>query len=333
MSQYSFSISSSVVLAMLYVTSGCSNDTDTQNVLLSPHANSVLSVLEQTQPTQFENPFSNVFDDARLTELSGLQRSLLLDGIYYVNNDSGTDPLIYVSDFSGQVLGSMNIINAGSGDWEALAGARHDGRNLLVIADTGNNAGQRKDLRLWVLEEPTLSKLEPGFELDLTAERIALNYSDGLSYDAEALFVGGDNDTIVLLTKNNQKTSDQSIWTGSLSSGLIEGSLSLQFNGMVNLPSEEFTYTITGVDLHPNGREVAVLTYGALPGSGSIHLWISRDGEGTTDALLRPADETLSVPVIGLNLQAESVSYTTDGNALLVGAEGISRSTLTVVKR
>jgi len=318
---------------MLYTTIGCSNDSDAQDASLSPNANSSPSVVEQTVSMQVEIPFSNTFDDARLTEVSGLQRSLISDGIYYVNNDSGSDSLIYVSDASGQVFGTMDIANAESNDWEALAGARRDGRNVLVIADIGNNAGQRQNLTLWVLEEPILSELDAGFSLELTAERIALSYSDGLSYDAEAVFVDGDNDTIVLLTKNNQETSDQSIWKGSLSSGLEEGSLSLQFNGMVNLPSESFANAITGVDLHPNGREIAVLTYGALPGSGSIHLWMPREGEGTTDALLRPADETLSVPVIGLNLQAESVSYSADGNSLLVGAEGIGRSTLTVVVR
>ncbi len=334
MDYFSFSNHSySFGLAMLLFLSGCSGGSGTTGATLAQNTSDISSEIEQIISTQEATPFSNSFDDVRLTEVSGMQRSSLNEGIYYVNNDSGSDPLIYVSDASGQILGSMEIINATSLDWEALAGARHNGRYTLIIGDIGNNARQRQDLQLWVIEEPALGELEPGFELELTAERIAVNYSDGLSYDAEALFVDGDNDTLVFLTKNTQDTTGQSIWTGSLTSGLTDGSLSLQFGGLVNLPSETFANAITGVDIHPDGQEIAVLTYGSFPGVGLIHLWSSTDNEGTSNALLRPSDEVLSVPIIGSNIQAESISYNADGNTLLVGAEGLSRSSLTVVAR
>ena len=323
---------SAFVTILLFAT-GCSNDSGTVVSAMSPNTNSLPSAIEQALATQQQTPFSNTFDDVRLTEVSGMQRSFFIDGVYYVHNDSDSAPLIYASDAAGNILGSLFIANAESTDWEALAGARQDGRNRLIIADIGNNAGQRQDLQLWVIDEPTLDELEPGFELELVADNIALNYSDGLSYDAEGLFVDDDNDTLVVLTKNSQDTSSQSIWQGSLSNGLTDGSLSLQFSGLVNLSSEAFANAITDVDIHPNRREIAVLTYGSFPGVGRIHLWTSTDSEGTSDALLRPANEILSLSIFGSNLQAESISYSADGSNLLVGAEGLSRSTLTVVAR
>lgn len=316
-------------MTLLFI-AGCENDAVTA---VLPNTSGSSLAIEQAISTQAQTPFSNTFDDARLTEVSGIQRSFLIDSVFYVHNDSDGEPLIYASNASGQILGSIAISNAESTDWEALAGAQQDGENRLIIADIGNNAGQRQDLQLWVLDEPTLSELEPGFELEILADNIALNYSDGLSYDAESLFVAGDNDTLVILTKDSLDTSKQSIWKGSLSSGLTDGSLSLQFSGFVNLPSETFDNAITDVDIHPNGREIAVLTYGPFPGVGSIHFWIPAEGEGTSDALLRPANGTLNLPIIGSNLQAEGISYSADGRSLLVGAEGLSHSTLTVIAR
>lgn len=323
----------STLLAMLLFATSCSNDSGTVVGAMSPNTNNLPSAIEQAVATQQQVPFSNTFDDARITEASGIQRSLLIDSIYYVHNDSDSDPLLYTSNAAGQILGSINIINATSTDWESLAGARHDGRNKLIIADIGNNARQRQDLKLWVIDEPALNELDLGFELELIADTIALNYSDGLSYDAEGLFIDADNDTLVVLTKDAQDSSTQSIWTGSLSRGLTDGSQSLVFNGLVNLPASPFANAITGVDIHPNGRELAVLTYGPLPGVGNIHLWTPTDDEGLTDALLRPSDRMISVPLIGSNFQAEGISYSADGNTLLVGAEGLSRSALTVVAR
>jgi len=192
-------------------------------------------------PIDQATPFSNLFDDTRLTEVSGVQRSGLSDSVYYVHNDS--------------------ISGVQATDWEAIAGARLNGVAHIVIADIGNNDLQRNDLRLQVVEEPDLNALNPGFEIEVSSREVGVSYADGSSHDAEALFIDGDNDTVVVVTKNTQNTTEQSIWRGSLSTGLIESNLVLEFVGVIPLPDQAVVNAVTDIDIHPDGRQLAVLTY------------------------------------------------------------------------
>jgi len=321
------------ILLALLVTGCGGNDSSGSSSSNGDSANGVAStgsVNESITRLDTTDPIANVFENPNLTEVSGLQRSLLEDGIYYVHNDSGDDPTIHVTDAVGQAFGTINVTGVQAIDWEGIAATRRDGVSRLVVGDIGNNGGLRSDLRLIVLDEPDVSNLELGFSISVPGREIKVSYSDGVSYDAEALYIQGENDSVVVLTKNGQATTEQGIWRGSLSSGLIDGSLVLEYYGFVALTDVAFANAITDVDIHFGGRELAVLTYG--PGlTGLVHLWVAETGEGTTDALLRPANRTIEVPRIGLNGQAEAVSYDSTGEYLLVGSESGTRSMLTIL--
>ena len=283
-------------------------------------------------PIDQATPFSNLFDDTRLTEVSGVQRSGLSDSVYYVHNDSDNEPVVFVTDAEASVVGTIRISGIQATDWEAIAGARLNGVAHIVIADIGNNDLQRNDLRLQVVEEPDLNALNPGFEIEVSSREVGVSYADGSSPDAEALFIDGDNDTVVVVTKNTQNTTEQSIWRGSLSTGLIESNLVLGFLGVIPLPDQSVVNAVTDIDIHPDGRQVAVLTYGPSS-SGNIFIWTAGSAEGTVDALTRQADTTIAVPLfgIGANIQAEGLSYSPDGTQVVVGAEGLLTSSLTVL--
>ena len=254
------------------------------------------------------------------------------DSVYYVHNDSDNEPVVFVTDAEASVVGTIRISGIQATDWEAIAGARLNGVAHIVIADIGNNDLQRNDLRLQVVEEPDLNALNPGFEIEVSSREVGVSYADGSSPDAEALFIDGDNDTVVVVTKNTQNTTEQSIWRGSLSTGLIESNLVLEFLGVIPLPDQSVVNAVTDIDIHPDGRQVAVLTYGPSS-SGNIFIWTAGSAEGTVDALTRQADTTIAVPLfgIGANIQAEGLSYSPDGTQVVVGAEGLLTSSLTVL--
>lgn len=277
-----------------------------------------------------ELPSSEQFENSQITEASGLQRSLAAQGVYYVHNDSGDGAVLYVTDAIGQSLGTMTLSNTTATDWEALAGARLNGEAYLVVGDIGNNDRQRNPVQLFVVKEPDFNNLAVGFNIESDSQRIDLSYADGLSYDAEALLIDGDNDSIVIVTKNGQDTTAQGVWKGSLSSGLTDGSIVVEFRGRVSLPAENLVNAITDIDLHPNGREIAVLTYGSLS-AGLVHIWEAQQGEGTADALTRAADRKIPVPINVNNTQAEALSYGADGMQLLIAAEGRGVSAVTVI--
>lgn len=278
-------------------------------------------------------PVSVPFEDTSVTEASGVQRSLSLPGVYYVHNDSGSSAILYVTDASGQSIGRLQLDGVRAIDWEAIAGARFSGQPHVVVADMGNNNRNRSDLKLLVIEEPDFSTLPLNFELAVSSRRVNVSYADGLNYDAESVFIDGDNDTVVVVTKEGADPTAQSIWKGSLTSGLRDGSMVLQYRGLLNLPSLAFVNAATDIDIHPDGRQLAVLVYGSgLAFSGRVYLWQPEVGEGTSDALARAADQVIDVPVIGSNGQAEGISFSADGDALLVAAEGAATSTITIVQ-
>ena len=277
-------------------------------------------------------PSTEVFNDERITEASGLQRSLQVDGVYYVHNDSGDEPTIYVVDSTGQSFGAITLTGNAAIDWEAIAGARLDGVPHLIVGDIGDNNRQRGSVQLYVLPEPDFDDLPIGFSLEVSSQKIDLSYADGASYDAEALFIDGDNDTVVVVTKDGQNPAVQGVWKGSLSTGMTDGTLVVENRGLVNLPSTPLVNAVTDIDIHPNGRELALLSYGSLS-TGLVHIWVAREGEGTADALTREADRNIAVPFAGLNAQqAEGVSYSADGEHVLVAAEGrLPASTVSVI--
>jgi len=321
-------------LMLALVVSGCggngSNGNDSSNNNSDNGVVSVGSVTQSIAQLDTTDAIANVFENPDINEVSGLQRSLIKEGVYYVHNDSGDDPTIHVTDAVGKAFGTINVAGVEAIDWEGIAATRREGLSRLVIGDIGNNGRLRSDLRLIVLDEPDVSDMELGFSINVPGREIQVSYSDGVSYDAEALYIHSENDTVVVLTKSGLATTEQGVWRGSLSSGLDNGSLVLEYFGLVSLTDADVTNAITDVDIHHSGREVAVLTYGPSL-TGLVHLWVAEPGEGTTAALLRSANRTIEVPRIGSNGQAEAISYDPTGGYLLVGSESGSRSMLTIV--
>jgi len=275
-------------------------------------------------------PVSIEFENQEILEASGVQRSLSLPGAYYVHNDSGSSATLYVTDALGQSLGQLHLSGAQAIDWEAIAGARLSGEPHIVVADLGNNNRSRSDLHLEVIAEPNFNDLALNFDLSVEAQQVGVSYSDGLDYDAEAVLIDGDNDTVVVITINGTDTAAQSVWRGSLASGLSDGVMVLEYRGLLAVPASFVTNSATDIDIHPNGRSLALLVYGTTT-RGKVLLWQPAVGEGTIDALLRPADQEVLVPVIGSNGQAEGISFSSDGDTLLVAAEGSATSTLTLL--
>ncbi|WP_144282311.1 hypothetical protein [Chryseobacterium echinoideorum] len=78
----------------------------------------------------------------KIQETSGLN---IFNTKLYTFNDSGNTSEIYELDpKTGEIVGSFKI-NAENKDWEALT---NDGKNIY-IGDFGNNAGTRKDLKIY----------------------------------------------------------------------------------------------------------------------------------------------------------------------------------------
>lgn len=96
-----------------------------------------------------------------LKEISGLVKSAR-GNFYWTHNDSGDAARLFAIDGDGRPIsppwrrtagddwGGHAIANAANFDWEAIA--LHQG--VLYIADVGNNGNARRDLGVYVVNEP-----------------------------------------------------------------------------------------------------------------------------------------------------------------------------------
>ena len=132
-----------------------------------------------------------------INETSGLE---IINNNFITHNDSGGDPVVYEFNQNGVIINRYNI-NGDSGynlenvDWEDLGA---DGE-YLYIADTGNNFGTRKDLKI--------IKADPSNNFQAVNE-INISYKDQESFlpklrhkfDAEGLTI--IDDQIALFSKD-----------------------------------------------------------------------------------------------------------------------------------
>jgi hypothetical protein len=247
--------------------------------------------------------------DRALAEISGLAPSRTGKGLWWVHNDSGDQPRLYVINARGKLLARFSVPGARNVDWEDLAaGPGRDGKPALYIADIGDNARRRDDLRLYRVKEPDLSKGAKNGATE-NAEAFSFRYPDG-RHNAEALFVDPASGRPYIVTK-----------TMSPPGGVYRFPMPLRAGQTVTL--EPVTgdavarisqlILVTGASASPDGGRVVIRTYFAA--------WeLTRGANGGFDSLF---DSTPQPVKIALEKQGEAISYSADGRAILTVSEKV----------
>jgi len=143
--------------------------------------------------------------DSRLKEISGL--TFLNDTVLIAHNDSGNEAVLYFLDLKGKIIHQTLVSNAKNVDWEDIS---TNGKGTIFIADIGNNANKRKNLKIYCVASDSILYKE-----ETEAKIIELSYEDQkefppsheqLHYDAEALSFY--NDSLYIFTKSHSKPFD-----------------------------------------------------------------------------------------------------------------------------
>ncbi|MFY2765198.1 hypothetical protein [Arenimonas sp. MALMAid1274] len=248
-----------------------------------------------------------------MDEISGLAPSRSHPGLFWAINDGGNSAQLHLMDARGQHQASVDIQGVRNVDWEDLASFELDGRHYLLIADTGDNGGIRRDLALQVIEEPSdLASPAP------VAWTLEFDWPDG-PRDCEAVAVDVARGEVLLISKKRVPAELFRIplarspqrQTAELV-GTLQGIEQPDGSDLQRSPTYgRYRAQVTGVDLSPNGRVLAVLNY------RSIH-FITRDGGGDwAEALARPLPH-LDLPWMP---QAEAVAFSLDGLSLTIASE------------
>jgi len=146
----------------------------------------VTALRESSQPGAFNTP--------GLVEASGVVRSEMNAGVFWSQNDSGNDALLFAYDSTGASLGITRVTDASNRDWEAIALGPCASGSCLYIGDVGDNGARQPSVTIWRVAEPA-----PGDSGTAPAVALRFRYPDG-SRDVESIWVSPDT-SIWLLTK------------------------------------------------------------------------------------------------------------------------------------
>jgi hypothetical protein len=262
--------------------------------------------------------YAGVLTDPELAEVSGLAASRAHPGVYWAQNDGDNGERIIAMRPDGTRLASLRIAGVHNTDWEDLDGFDLDGKHYLMIADTGDNGGIRKTLSLHFIEEP--AELRDGASVT-PAWSIEFRWPDG-ARDCEATAVDVVGGQVLLVSK---KRVPPEVFSLPLHPAADAGVLVAQAQGLlpgISQPSTDdlkqnpvygrYRSQVSGADLSPNGRVLAVLNY------SSIHLYVRESGQTWTQALDKAVPDQLKLPWLP---QAEGIAFSLDGKSLLVGSE------------
>ena len=259
--------------------------------------------------------YAGVFTDPILNEVSGLAASHVHPGIYWAQNDGDNGSKLIAIRADGTPVATLLVQGAENNDWEDIDSFELDGKHYLLVADTGDNGGIRKTLNLIVFEEP--ARLKDGDTIR-PAWTIPFRWPDG-ARDCEATAVDAAAGEVLLISK---KRVPPELFRLPLraSEGLKTAELVTTFKG-ISQPSEadlkknpvygRYRSQVSGADLSPNGRVLAVLNY------HSIYLYVRAPNQAWGPAL-QAQPGRLVFPWLP---QAEGIAFSSDGRSLLIASE------------
>jgi len=251
-----------------------------------------------------------VVKDWGIAESSGLAISHRHSGCFWTHNDSGDGPRLFLVDSTGATRGILTVSTADPVDWEDVCSFELDGGRWLLVADVGDNAGDRgrdrRGCRLLLLAEPEAEGGASGQVLDwrgAVRAEIEIEYPGG-PRDCESVGVDVTSRQIFLVTK--RAAGKAALYSLDLNVQQSQQRVRLREAGPLAVPY------VTGMDISADGLQLVLVN----PVSGVLYR--RQAGEGWGEAIRREP-RILALP---LRKQGESVCFEGDGKSVLVGSEG-----------
>ena len=206
-----------------------------------------------------------------LAEVSGIVKSERGD-FYWVHNDSGNGAVLFAIDAAGVPLvppwlgiaaGDWQghvIDHATNADWEAIALAN----GTLYIADVGNNGNARRDLGVYVVNEPdpvAVQRMKALKYLPLRYPDQRDHPGDVWHFDCEAVFVADGK--LHFITKHRRSRRIGEFEPGAKLYRLDTRHVDEE-NVLTLVGHHDDIAVVTGADISPDGERLAVATYTAL---------------------------------------------------------------------
>ena len=183
-----------------------------------------------------------------IAEVSGITPYGFKNGYFWVHNDSGDGPYIYLIDSVASLKMKVKVKGFNPVDIEDIARFKLNGFSYLLLADIGNNLRKRDTLSLYIIEEPNVEKMKEKGNISVNLfHEIKITYADKRR-DAEAVFVDPLNQQIYIVSKRDFKST-----VFCLPIDLKNSNVQV-LKPMITLP---FTFA-TAADISPDGKYIVV---------------------------------------------------------------------------
>ena len=211
---------------------------------------------ELVRPSEFER--TGYLQTQGLRESSGAAVSRRHPGMLWTHNDSGDDPVVYLTDLTGADLGKLVLAGAEARDWEdmTLGKCPATDTDCLYIADTGDNNHRRFRARIFVVPEPDSVPLAPGTSAE--ARRIDVYFPDR-PFNIEAIAAAPSGD-LWLVSKG---LADTAVFAFRVSFEQLTGD-SIELKPLFRMdfnPAPAIGQLVTGAAISPDGRVFVARTY------------------------------------------------------------------------
>lgn len=190
-----------------------------------------------------------------LKEVSGIEHFQNSPYLWMIN-DSGNDPKLFALDTLGK-LRTTFYINKKNRDWEDLT---TDDKGNLYIGDFGNNANDRKNLKIYKFSAYNL-----GDQKNIVPEEIKFSFPDqkkfppkkkNRHFDVESFFY--HNGYLYLFTKSRTKTAygRTNLYKIPATAGKHKAEFIDTFT-----TCDDMDCWVTSADISPDGKKVVLLSH------------------------------------------------------------------------
>ncbi|MAJ32522.1 MAG: hypothetical protein CMC18_07785 [Flavobacteriaceae bacterium] len=187
--------------------------------------------------------------DDRLVEISGIVPSVQNKGMFWVHNDSGDKPRLFLVNTALEVqftiLFSDEVKHV---DWEDITLSTKDAKTMITIADIGDNRALRKNVTLYQFEEPKIQTDKESMRID-QVEVMHLNYAKG-PRDAEALAFDPIGQKFVIFSKRDKQVK---VYLFEFSPGQKEIQSDFEVDLSSLNPSSVYPNMVTAADINSEG--------------------------------------------------------------------------------
>lgn len=202
----------------------------------------------------FELGVSNgLMNNPLLTEVSGLVSSIANPGMFWVNNDSGDEPRIYLIDSAANLIAIVRLQGAEHRDWEEVAIGKGPDPNLnyVYVGEIGDNLAQYPTKHIYRIADFKVNKSNQVLDTLITAvDHLEVKLPDG-QRDSEAFVVDPVSNNIFLFSKREKEINLYEIDNWTSRNHFTEAKF------LFKLP---FTQ-ITAADISPDGSELLIKNY------------------------------------------------------------------------